>query len=122
MLQRASGSYFIQTKSGRFLMAPSLNADKNTPSSCGLAPALFFLYAAFRERHPPKAVDSRNLMIPSKMFARPWLRRWFARTSYPGTVHVARQRRRSLECLVDIALAGDYPKSAWRQTGENLRE
>ena len=35
-------------------MAPSLNADKDTPSSCGLAPALFFLDAAFPGGHHPK--------------------------------------------------------------------
>jgi hypothetical protein len=98
---------FHPTKSGRVLMAPSLNADKNTPSSCDLAPALFFLEAAFREGHHPKAVDSRNLMIPSRICARVWLRRWFARASYPGSDHAARQRRRSLECLVDIARLGD---------------
>src|ERR1700733_12717599 len=88
-------------------MAPSLSADKNTPSPCGLAPALFFLSAALRAGPHPKAVDNRNLMIPSEMCVRPWLRRWFARTSSHGRDHAARQRRRSLECLVDIARVGN---------------
>ena len=99
-------------------MAPSLSADKNTPSPCGLAPALFFLFAALRAGPHPKAVDNRNLMIPSEMCVRPWLRRWFACASYPGTVHVARQRRRSLECLVDIALAGDIPNQPGVRPGK----
>ena len=59
-------------------MAPSLSADKNTPSPCGLAPALFFHSAALSAGPHPKAVDHRNLMIPSEMCVRPWLRRWFA--------------------------------------------
>jgi hypothetical protein len=85
-------------------MAPSLNADKDTPSPYGLAPALFSLDEAFGEGHHPKAVDSRNLMIPSRICARVRLRRWFVRASTPGSHHAVRRRRRSLECLIDIAM------------------
>ena len=85
-------------------MAPSLSADKNTPSPCGLAPALFFLDSALRAEPHPKAVDSRNLMIPSRICVRVRLRRWFVRATTPGSHHAVRRRRRSLECLVDIAM------------------
>ncbi len=85
-------------------MAPTLNADKDTPSSCGLASALFFMHAACPGSHHPKDVTDPNLLIPSRMWARLWLRKWFARSSTHGSHHAARLRRRSLECLVNIAM------------------
>ena len=100
ILRRASGSRLVQQKSGRFCWRHLSNADKNTPSSGGLASALFFLGTVFRNGHHPKAVGSPNLLIPSVMRIPAWWRRWFVRGSPLGSDHAVRQRRRSLDCLV----------------------
>ncbi len=52
-------------------MAPSLNADKNTPSSCGLAPALVFVLRGFSRGASPKSgresqsYDSKQDVCPA---------------------------------------------------------
>ena len=95
---------FHPTKSGRYCWRHLSNADKNTPSPCGLASALFFLHVFLRRGPHPKGVDGPNLMIPSMIRNRVWWRRWFARGRTGGSDHAARRRRRSLECLVNIAV------------------
>ncbi len=122
MLPGASGSYPIKQNQDA-LMAPSSNADKHTPSSYGLAPALLFLDAVLSGRASPKSGRCSNLMIPRRICVTAVVENVVRPRSWTrGSAHAARRRRRNLECSVRVSLMyGDIANHPGARPGKFAR-